>query len=309
MVDSLDLHPASDEERVQGYRNVHSTWGQGASLEEFLEQRRVSPRHNRAGWFVGTIDGRVVTSLAAYPMEFWLHGEVHKGISIGSVYTVAEFRRRGFARRLLKWVEENRRAAGVTLSVLYSEIDPTYYENGGYILCSAWAGWRNVAGAESSDGVLVPFQPAEHLERLSELYDGFHAARPFAVARSMEYWEFLLRREPEDAFYFLNGSGVEALGFVRLAVAGDTLKIRDLALAVDTEELRSTLLAAVVDEARKIGARRVGGWLPMTPSSAALFNMEERRESLTMVKAIEPSVAVDDAALEAAAHFCDADYV
>lgn len=294
---------------MQGYRNVHPVWGQGLPLEEFLEQRRVSPRHNRADWFVGTLDGQVLTSLAAYPMEYWLSGVVHQGIAIGSVFTIPECRKRGYARRLLRWVEENRRAVGATLSVLYSEIDPQYYADGGYQLCAAWAGWRQVADPPPSDGTLKIMQPADHLPRLHELYDGFHAGRAFAVARSAEYWQFLLVREPEDRFYFLYGSDQEPLGYVRAGWSGGVLKIRDFALVADTEDLRSTLLGAIVQEARRLGAERVGGWLPRSPASQAFFDMQERRESLTMVKPIDPSVEVDMAALEAAAHFCDADYV
>jgi len=59
---SLELHPASPEERLAAYRNVHDVWGGGLPLQQHVERRLASVRHNQADWYVGCLDGRVIAS-------------------------------------------------------------------------------------------------------------------------------------------------------------------------------------------------------------------------------------------------------
>ena len=131
----LDIHPASETERIAAYRNVHDVWSGGLDLEAHVARRLQSVQHNRADWFVGTLDGDVVTSLACYPLMFQLDGDSVPGIALGSVHTRADCRRRGFAGELIAWVEEHQQRRGVVLSLLYSDIDPRYYARLGYQEC------------------------------------------------------------------------------------------------------------------------------------------------------------------------------
>src|SRR4051812_41546092 len=106
----LDIHRASPDELVAAHRNVFDIWSKGLNLEEHLRYRLdESPSHIRATWFVGCLDGRVVVSLGAYPLMFRIGDKELPGIAIGSVYTVGEFRGRGFAPQLIKYVEDHYR--------------------------------------------------------------------------------------------------------------------------------------------------------------------------------------------------------
>ena len=95
--------------------------------------------HTAEGWYVGTLDGRVVTSLGCYPIRFQIDGEDLPGIAIGSVHTLSEVRGRGFAPQLIDWVERDN--PGAALSVLFSDIQPEYYARIGYVLCPSLEGW------------------------------------------------------------------------------------------------------------------------------------------------------------------------
>src|SRR5262245_3080510 len=122
MTSALDIHPASPDELTAAHANVFDIWNKGLPLEEHLRYRLNSPKHTRAAWFVGSLDGRVVVSLGCYPLVFRLLGQDVPGIAIGSLYTVKEFRGRGFAPQLLAWVEDHHKHAA--LSILYSDIEP-----------------------------------------------------------------------------------------------------------------------------------------------------------------------------------------
>jgi len=121
------------------------TFGVEVSALKNISGRRLhSVQHNRAQWYSGCLANKVVTSLGCYPLQFRLDGAVVKGIAIGAVHTLAEFRGNGFAPQLIRYVEENQRSYGAAISRLYSDIGPDYYARQGYQICPAWQGWIDV---------------------------------------------------------------------------------------------------------------------------------------------------------------------
>ena len=150
----LDLHVASSAELAEAHRNVFDIWSKGLPLEEHVRSRLESPKHRLATWYVGTFDGQVVVSLGCYPLEFDWGGQIVPGFSIGSVYTVTEFRGRGFAPQLLAFVEQRQRTEnGAAIGLLYSDINPEYYLKLGYSTAPSLEGWLQAArGAPPSRG-------------------------------------------------------------------------------------------------------------------------------------------------------------
>ena len=87
MAETLDIHPASPEERLQCYENVYEFWPMASSLEEHLRLRLASPKHQRAHWYAGCLGGMVVASLGCFPLKYHIDGREVGGFSIGSVHT------------------------------------------------------------------------------------------------------------------------------------------------------------------------------------------------------------------------------
>ena len=90
MTNRLAMHLADDAERIQAFENVHEFWDGGRTLEEHLAWRLQSPQHLWADWYVGCLEGRVVTSLGAYPLLFHVGGRQVAGFAIGAVHTVPD---------------------------------------------------------------------------------------------------------------------------------------------------------------------------------------------------------------------------
>ena len=220
MTDQLDIHLASPNERLATYRNVHDVWSGGFSLEDHLERRVSSVQHNRAEWFVGTLQGDVVTSLGCFGMQFKVNGRSRQGISIGSVHTLAKYRGRGFAPQLIEWTEAFQQEAGATISLLYTDIAPDYYQRLGYQLCPAWEGRvdrQNISRSVTRPGgKLVPISLPEERQELEALYDSYHSRFAISIARSSEYWDYLFQKSVGDELFWLQGSIGERLGYVRL---------------------------------------------------------------------------------------------
>ncbi|HEY2894015.1 MAG TPA: GNAT family N-acetyltransferase, partial [Pirellulales bacterium] len=276
MDDELAIHVASHAELEHAHQNVFDLWSKGMPLAEHVAYRLNSPSHRRATWFVGTLDDRVVVSLGRYPLHFRLRDEVVSGVAIGSVYTVREFRGRGFAGQLLDWVDENSREAGAALSILYSDIDPAYYARRGYILCHSWAGWRDPCDELPARAVthrFVPIAAAEHLARLTELYASYHGAAPLSVERNAEYWQMTLKKFPTDQFFVLESAHQSWSGYVRVGQKDNLWKITDFALADQTEKLAEGFYSAFLTLGAAGGARRIGGWLPDSAPARQFFEL------------------------------------
>lgn len=312
MVDELDIHVASHAELEQAHQNVFDIWSKGMPLAEHVAYRLNSPSHQRATWFVGTLDNRVVASLGRYPLRLRLRGEVVSGVAIGSVYTVREFRGRGFAGQLLDWVDENSREAGAALSVLYSDIDPTYYARRGYILCPAWAGWRDPCDEIPARAVthrFVPIAAAEHLARIAELYAGYHGSAPVSVERDAEYWQMTLKKFPTDQFFALESAHQSWSGYVRVGQKDNLWRITDFALSDQTEKLAEAFYSAFLTLGAAGGAKRVGGWLPDSAVARQFFELEPRQLEITMIRPLVWSGEVDEALIASTSRFCEIDHV
>lgn len=312
---SLDLHRASDDERLAAYRNVHDVWAGGLPLEQHVERRLASVQHNRADWYVGCLDGRVVASLAAYPLRFHVRGKVVEGFSIGSVHTLAEFRGRGYAAELIHWVEAARRETGARLALLYSDIACSYYARLGYVECPAWEGSRPLdqplppRRAASDRWRLEPCEPEETLDTLARLYDAYHGSKPIAVARTPEYWRYTLAKSPRDRFCLLVDVRGSRHGYVRFTCADETWRIHDFALAGDTPDLQHALLQQSLAYAALHGAERLAGWLPDWPLTRSAFDLTLREQEVTMLKPLDAGQTLDAEAIASTHCFCEIDHV
>ncbi len=308
----LDIHEASPNELAAAHRNVFDVWSKGLPLDEHVASRLASPKHRLATWYVGTLDSRVVVSLGCYPLQFKYRDQLVPGCSIGSVYTVKECRGQGYAPQLLAWVEKREHQRGAKIGLLYSDIDPTYYERLGYLLCPSLEGWldpRGVAPAMEQPYHLVEVNARQRWPELSRLYLKYHGAMPLSIARDEAYWQALLERFPEERFYALSDRKGGWQGYVRIGLKGPQWRITDYALGDQSLELAEALYAATVELARQGGAEQFGGWLPDHPSALQFFELHDRKTEITMLKSLDASLPLDAEMLELASRFCEIDHV
>lgn len=313
---SLDCHLATPAEREAAYRNVSDVWSMGLSPEEHLRRRLTSPKHQSARWYVGCLDGQVVTSLGAYPLELRIHGHVLPSVAIGSVHTLPAFRGRGLAPRLLDWVHAFLQARGTRATLLYSDIEPEFYARLGYRRCPCYVGWVEASPRTAASSgprhqaPLTRFDPTEEVARMAELYDAYHGRFAISIARSAQYWQQLLCRGENDEFYWL-GTSREVRGYVRLACHEAELRISDFALTTSpaSTDAAESLYRGIVELAGETGAARVGGWLPKTAAAQRCFRLEPRTQEIAMIKVLDEADRFDDDALRQTDHFTEIDHV
>ncbi len=312
MTDQIDIHPANREELLAAHANVHDVWSQGLAMAAHIERRLTSPHHQRANWFVGTLEGRVVTSLAAHPFEFRIDGLLEPGIGIASVHTLAEFRGRGLAPRLLGWVERWARQRGAAVSLLYSDVAPSYYARLGYTECPAWQGEHRatapLAGDLTVNWRLRPLQPVAWRGALAGLYGSCHGRDGVSFERSAEYWDYLFARGTEDHYFLLEPASGAAQGYARVAVRDGVWRLVDWAVADRAPHLLAVLCVLVAELAAAQGSA-VSGWLPAWPELARYFKFMPRQDEISMLKWLAPGRAFSADQIASAAAFCEIDHV
>jgi GNAT superfamily N-acetyltransferase len=314
----LNIHPASDSERIDAYRNVHDLWGGGVSLDEYLRRRLKSVQHNRAAWYVGCVDDRVVTSLGCYPIFMRMHGQVLPTMAVGAVYTVPECRGRRYAPQLIEHVEHDQNSRGILISLLYSDIKPSYYERLGYSVCAGWEANFETATAIKSTGTLTAAENPTELIRCSrhecgnaikDLHESYHSQFSVSIARDTLYWEYLLAKDTGDEYFQLQDKSDKPIGYVRLRASERTMTIRDFAVADRTGQDLGALLMGVVRAASTRGIAHIGGWLPDHPAAREIGPVVQRQIEITMLKSLDSSIVIGDDVREAAQHFIEIDHV
>ncbi len=330
MTPPVRFHAADEAQRLASFANVFDVWPMANTLAEHVARRQQSVQHRYARWYVGTRAGEVVVSLACYPLQLAVHGEVLEGIAIGSVHTRADCRRQGLAPQLLHYVEREAAQRGARLSLLYSDIGTDYYARLGYQACPSWeVAWEvddadDAAGATpsppegavpggpplaASDLRLEPCDQHEHSAELRRRYADDHGRRALCVVRTAAYWDHLLQRRPADRWFWLCDSRGERLGYVRCTPAGNWVRISDYALANDEQAALGQLCRAVRAALGRTLPPRLRGWLPDLPSTRACFPLRPRAREITMLKPLDGTVRLDEAARQAANYFCEIDHV
>ncbi|MBX9792092.1 MAG: GNAT family N-acetyltransferase [Pirellulales bacterium] len=325
MTETLEIHLANDEELRAAHANVHDVWSLGLPLDAHIQRRLTAAHHRRAEWIVGTLAGRVVCCLGLHPLQFQLEGRLLSGVGVASVHTLAEFRGRGFAPRLIVWAEEHARARGAQLSVLFCDVKPAYYERMGYLLAPAHRGELVVAEKLSYAQRLLDeagtrfdsLDAATNIETLMRVYQGDQGREPLSIARSAEYWRYLIERQADDEFLSLvRGKENVIYGYARWKVAGDALSVRDLAVVRDVSTVqasvqapRDVLYATLISRANQVGLSRVVGWLPAGAAERHWFRVEPRPIEITMFKPLVPEVQLEARHLAAADRINEIDHV
>jgi len=311
----LELSQANEEERAAIFAKVHEFWGGKFTVEAYVERCLKAPHMRRATWYLGRAQGEIVTSLGAHPTTFCIDGVPVEGFSIASVHTRPHDRGRGYAPRLIEYVERVERERGARLSVLYSDIDPAYYARLGYRRAPSFGGETATASnmepraRHGAKNALETFDPASQLAAMASFYGAAHGQRRFYVHRAPEYAEMLLAKRPRDEYFWLQTAAGETVGYARFEPADERVKITDFALLPAHETLREAFYCLLIEAAAERGYLRVGGWLPDLPAARACFEFGPRKKEVTMAKVLDEQLTFSDEALQAAEFFNEIDHV
>lgn len=180
-------------------------------------RRLRSPLCARANAWLCTVDGEAVASLLCYELTLRRGSERKRAFGLGGVGTHPLHRSRGHATRLCREVAERHGGAGL----LFSAIDPAFYERLGYVVVPAWELHCERARALADSGAraeLTPLDPWREVDRLAASWDAAHDG--WYVERDREEWRATLEKNPDNIWF-----AVEAGGYLRIVLEKDAMEI------------------------------------------------------------------------------------
>ena len=116
----------------------HQIWSDGLTREAYA---RYNAAQLRTRWGARNLErlalvdgsGQLLSSAKRYRFDARLDGREVQAVGIGAVFTPAASRGAGHARALIEAILAAAADEGAALAVLFSEIDPDYYERMGFI--------------------------------------------------------------------------------------------------------------------------------------------------------------------------------
>lgn len=132
----MQVVPATGELLDHILDSSYSLWGEGLTRKAY-SQYNVAQLRTRWGRShldrVALVDGgQVLSSAKRYALTLSLEGRPARTLGIGAVFTPPELRGRGYARELLNRLVTQGTGDGYDVALLFSEIDPRYYERCGF---------------------------------------------------------------------------------------------------------------------------------------------------------------------------------
>lgn len=295
---ATSIHRADEDEKVAAYRNAHEAWGGSTPVDEWVEQRLESPRHNRAEWWVLTEDGEVAASLGRYALSFRYEGASIDGFGLGAVHTAPEYRRKGYASRLCERVHESSADQGFSVGLLYSDIDPDFYRALGYAVASELRFESSELRDIAEGGARAGLHPVDAKDRLDELmiwYDEAHRGYGLFLERDRAYWESAIEEQTGHRFFGISLPGGRMEGYVRVKVDGDTLQILELVLPDAEPELGAASYRALADLALARGWERIRQFFAPPRPVLPHFDENRRDQAVAMLAPVAEDVDFDDA--------------
>lgn len=128
----LHVVPATGAVLDQVLADTFALWSDGLSRENYAKAwlaQLKTPWGQAHLDRVALVDGpHVLCSAKRYDLSLRLDGRIRRALGIGAVFTATAHRGRGFARELITRMLDTAVAEGYEFAMLFSEIDPAFYE-------------------------------------------------------------------------------------------------------------------------------------------------------------------------------------
>jgi len=238
----------------------------------YQARRLTSPLRARAAWWLLRVGGAPAASLLCYPLRFEVDGRIEGGWGLGSVACHPDWRGRALGRARCRAAADDAIAGGRSVGLLFSAIDPAYYQKLGYQACAAWAHACDPAVLPGGPRArLTAIDPSRSVGRLIHAWRGL--PERLRLARDEAGWARSLAVNPGDLFF-----AVGEAGYARLALDDDSVEIVELACGAPDDAIR-----AIAALAAALGRPKLSTWLSPTPLIRAAFTPASRAKTLPMV--------------------------
>ena len=271
-----DLVPATGDYLQQILRDTYPLWTDGLAPDQYA---RFWEAQLRTSWGSAHLDrvalvesGRVVCSAKRYALSARIEGRIRRVVGIGAVFTAPEKRGFGLAQRLLETLLETAEAEGFEYAMLFSEIDPSFYQRLDFVPVPLLESRLEVQLKGGSPAVLVRAGEDRDIPSVAEMSARRAEGARLALDRSEDWIRYGLAKRRllaglgpaglREIEFLVTEEGHQAVAYLVSMVYGGRWYIEDAGDRDPSGARLGAMLQAMIARTPHLPAPEIRAWLP-----------------------------------------------
>ncbi|MBS1954017.1 MAG: GNAT family N-acetyltransferase [Cyanobacteria bacterium SZAS-4] len=268
---------------------TYDLWSPGLRKDEYQEYiwRQMNEPWARRNYkfFVLKKDAKVVCSCKLYTVSLSRKGKRYQIGGLGAIYTMKKARGNGYASEIIREVVEYCFNNSYDGTILFSDIDPLFYERLGFIEF----GSADFGAHLPKNQLISEYEPhavtyveASDVPEMISIYAKWLRTQPFGFHRSELYLKYKLGREryladhstlawPRLEITYAEENGTKT-GYALTERGGHNLRVLEL---VGSEQARRQLWSKLVENAIAQRMHKLRGWESVATDLFPGFRLEK----------------------------------
>jgi predicted N-acetyltransferase YhbS len=291
-----NLVPAAGEYLEQILDDTFPLWNDGLSREryaQFWEAQRRTPWGSTHLDRVALLEnGRVISSAKRYDLSARIEGRIRRVLGIGAVFTPPEKRGRGAAGRLLEAILETAEAEGYEYAMLFSEIDPAFYQRLDFVPIPVVESRLEVTLKGGAPAMLVRAGDERDLPSVAEMSARRAEGARFALDRSEDWIRYGLAKRRllaglgpagmRELEFLVTEEGHQAVAYIVTSVHRGRWFIEDAGDRDPSGARLGAMLQVMLARTPHLPPPQIDAWLPhdFTPPQVTRVDTHATPETL-----------------------------
>ena len=288
--------PATGDYLQQILEETYPIWNDGLAREayaRFWDAQRRTPWGSAHLDRVALIeDGRVICSAKRYDLSARIEGRIRRVLGIGAVFTPPEKRGHGAARRLLETVLDAGVAEGYEYAMLFSEIDPTFYQRLDFVPLPIVETRLEVTQKGGSPAMLVRAGDDRDIPWIAEMSARRSEGARFALERSEDWIRYGIAKrrllaglgapDLRTVEFLVAEEGHQAVAYIVCSAQRNRWYIEDAGDRDPTGARLGAMLQVMLARTPHLPPPQIFGWLPhdFTPPQVRRVDTQPTAEVL-----------------------------
>jgi len=239
--------------------------------------------------------GTLLSSAKRYRLTASLRGRTVCVCGIGAVFTPPEVRGRGYASELVSRLVDGARNEGAELAMLFSEIDPAFYERLSFEAVPLDEVTLAVHRKDGAPAMLVRAGGDSDLPALASMHTTRSDTSSFALQRDASYIQFSLAKKRlraglaasgvRQVEFYVAEEGASAVAYVMLSVNHHGWTLDEAGDRDPAGARLGAMLQVLAAREPSAGAPSILAWWPRAfpvPPQMAIANTRQPRDRLMM---------------------------
>jgi GNAT superfamily N-acetyltransferase len=271
-----ELAPATGDYLQQILGDTYPLWNDGLARERYA---RFWEAQLRTPWGRAHLDrvalvegGTVICSAKRYDLSARIEGRIRRVLGIGAVFTPSPHRGRGAASRLLETMLETAETEGFEYAMLFSEIDPSFYQRLDFVPVPVLESRLAVTMKGGSPAVLVRAGDDRDVAAVAEMSARRAEGARFALDRSEDWIRYGIAKRRllaglgpaglREVEFLVTEEGHQAVAYVVSMVREGRWYIEDCGDRDPAGARLGAMLQAMIARTPHRPAPEIRAWLP-----------------------------------------------